>query len=174
MKSRRTIQMQEQTNPRENKATIFEERGAPTAVVPSNNIQKAIFSAPVCYSERSSKYLERRRGDETRVEQWDFGSVMASVHLAPPALCSVCMSMSPVGPPSLVESRWGLGDPPSPYSPSHICLSDTHLLSPLPPVSQTDTHAHTRNFWFPGGPRADSRDRKGCCVAGLLKYQNNL
>lgn len=102
-KSRHTIQAQEQTKPKQNKATIFEERGAQAAVVPFNNIQIAIFSAPVCYSERSSKYLERRRGDETRLEQWDFGSVMASVHLAPPALCSVCcvMSVSPVAPPPL-------------------------------------------------------------------------
>lgn len=101
-KSRRTIQLQEQTKPKQNKASIFEERGAQTAAVPFNNIQKAIFSVPVCYSERSSKYLERRRGDETRLEQWDFGSVMASVHLAPPALCSVCrvVSVSPVGPVS--------------------------------------------------------------------------
>lgn len=168
--------MQEQTNPRENKATIFEERGAPTAVVPFNNIQKAIFSAPACYSERSSKYLERRRGDETRVEQWDFGSVMASVHLAPPALCSVCrvMSMSPVGPPSLVESRWGLGDPPPPL-PHPVSAYLTHTcslsLSLSRPLSLSDTRTHTELFV----PRADSRDRKGCCVAGLLKYfQNNL
>lgn len=117
-KSRRTIQIQEQTKPKHNKATIFEERGAQAAVVPFNNIQNAIFSVPVCYSERSSKYLERRRGDETRLEQWDFGSVMASVHLAPPALCTVCrvMSMSPVGPPCLL-SPGGVSLPTSPSSP---------------------------------------------------------
>lgn len=116
-KSRRTIQTQEQTNPRENKATIFEERGAPTAGVPSNNIQKAIFSAPACYSERSSKYLERRRGDETRLEQWDFGSVMASVHLAPPALCSVCRVRVPSRPPPRLLSPGGVSVTPSPSSP---------------------------------------------------------
>lgn len=137
-KLRHTIQIQEQTKPKQNKATIFEDRGAQAAVVPFNNIQNAIFSVPVCYSERSSKYLERRRGDETRVEQWDFGSVMASVHLAPPALCSVCrvMSMSPVGLPPLVEARWGLT---AHLPPSHICLSDTHLL--------TYTHPHRQNFF---------------------------
>ena len=132
-KSRHTIQAQEQTKPKQNKATIFEERGAQAAVVPFNNIQIAIFSAPVCYSERSSKYLERRRGDETRLEQWDFGSVMASVHLAPPALCSVCcvMSVSPVAPPppppTLVESRWGPSAHLPPLPPSHICHTPAHI-----------------------------------------------
>lgn len=89
-KSQCTIQIQEQTKPKHNKASIFEEPSTQTAVVPFNNIQRAAFSVPVCYSERSSKYLERRRRDETSVEQWDYGSVMASVQLAPPALCSLC------------------------------------------------------------------------------------
>lgn len=135
---RHTIQIQEQTKPKQNKATIFEERGARAAVVPFNNIQNAIFSVPACYSERSSKYLERRRGDETRLEQWDFGSVMASVHLAPPALCSVCrvMSVSPVGPPLLVESRWGLTAHLPLFPPSHIWLSDAHLLTYTQPHRQ--------------------------------------
>lgn len=121
-KSRYTIQIQEQTKPKQNKATIFEERSTQTAIVPFNNIQSAIFSAPVCYSERSSKYLERRRGDETGLEQWDLGCVMASVHLAPPALCSVCcvVSMSPVGPP-LVLSPGGVSAPlPSPTPTPHL------------------------------------------------------
>lgn len=140
-KSRRTIQIQEQTKPKQNKATIFEERGAQAAVVPFNNIQNAIFSVPVCYSERSSKYLERRRGDETRIEQWDFGSVMASVHLAPPALCTVCrvMSMSPVGLPPLVESRWGL-TAHLPLFPHPISAYLTHTCS--------HTHSHTGFFFF--------------------------
>lgn len=121
-KSRCTIQIQEQTKPKQNKATIFEERSTQTAVVPFNNIQSAIFSVPVCYSERSSKYLERRRGDETGIEQWDFGGVMASVHLAPPALCSVCcvVSVSPVGPP-LVLSPGGVSVPaPSPHISAYL------------------------------------------------------
>lgn len=161
-KSRHTIQIQEQTKPKQNKATIFEERGAQAAVVPFNNIQNAIFSVPVCYSERSSKYLERRRGDETRLEQWDFGCVMASVHLAPPALCSVCrvVFMSPVGPPRLL-SPGGVSLPASPLFLHPISAYLTHTCS----------HTHNcagRTFLFPGGPRADCRDRKGCCVAGLL------
>lgn len=101
-KSQCTIQIQEQTKPKHNKACIFEEPSAQTAVVPLNNIQSAVFSVPVCYSERSSKYLERGRGDETGVEQWDFGRVMASVQLARPALCSLCSC------PQLVPCLWGL------------------------------------------------------------------
>lgn len=113
-KSRHTIQMQEQTKPKQNKASFFEEPKSLTARVPFNNIQSVIFSVPVCYSERPSKYLERRRGDETGLEQWDFGCVMASVHLAPPTLCSVCCaaSASPVG-PALILSLGGVPLPPS-------------------------------------------------------------
>jgi len=137
-KSRYTIQMQEQTKPKQNKANVFEERKTQTAGVPFNNIQSAIFSVPVCYSERSSKYLERRRRDETGVEQWDFGCVMAFVHLAPPALCSVCcvVSTSPVG-LLLVLSPGGVSVPL--LSPSRICLSHTHLL-------HQHKHAHTNLF----------------------------
>lgn len=125
-KSRHTIQLQEQTKPKQNKATIFEEQRAQAAIVPFNNIQSAVFSVPVCYLERSSKYLERRRGDETGKEQWDFGCVMASVQLALPALCSVCcvVSVSPFG-PLLVLRPGGVSAPPSP----HIFLSETHLLT---------------------------------------------
>lgn len=63
-------------------------------------------------------------------------------------------------PPLVVESRWGLSVP-IPFPHSHICLSDSHLL----------THTHMQNFFlggFPGGPRADRKHRKGCVVAGLL------
>lgn len=150
-KSQYTIQIQEQTKPKQNKATIFEERKTQTAVVPFNNIQSAIFSVPVCYSERSSKYLERRRGDETGIEQWDFGCVMAFVHLAPPALCSVCcvVSASPVGPP-LVLSPGGVSSvppslpPPPPAHPTPL-LSCTHLLH------HSHTHTHLFLFFlFPG------------------------
>lgn len=129
-KSWYTIQIQEQTKPKQNKASIFEGNESQTAEVPFNNIQSAVFSVPVCYSERSSKYLERRRGDETGVEQWDFGCVMAFVHLAPPALCSVCCVVSPASPP-LVPSPGGVSatTPPLPLS-----------TPPLPPLSAHLTH----------------------------------
>lgn len=128
-KSRYTIQIQEQTKPKQNKATVFEERKTQTAQVPFNNIQSAIFSVPVCYSERSSKYLERRRRDETSVEQWDVGCVMAFVHLAPPALCSVCCvaSASPVG-PLLVLRPGGVSTSFPRSTLSHTC-SIVHIFA---------------------------------------------
>lgn len=131
-KSRYTIQIQEQTKPKQNKATSFEKWSTQTAVVPFNNIQSAAFSVPVCYSECSSKYLERRRGDETGLEQWDFGCVMAFVHLAPPALCSGCCvpSVSPVG-PLLVLSPGGVSLPPQ-NPPSYL------------PIWPTPAHMHAQ------------------------------
>lgn len=120
-KSQCTIQIQEQTKPKQNKAGIFEERRTQAAVVPFNNIQSAVFSVPLCYSECSSKYLERRRGDETSVEQWDLGSVMASVLLAPPTLCS--LGPCPQLVPCLFSVQVGSHCLPRP----HVCLADTHL-----------------------------------------------
>lgn len=150
-KSRCTIQIQEQTKPKQNKASIFEGRSTQTAVVPFNNIQSAIFSVPVCYSERSSKYLERRRGDETGIEQWDFGCVMAFVHLAPPALCSVCcaVSSSPVGPP-LVLSPGGVSSPPHPHTPASFPprLLSAYLAHTCSITSPSHTHTHTRAHLF--------------------------
>lgn len=125
-KSRCTIQMQEQTKPKQNKASVFEERKTQTGWVPFNNIQSTIFSVPACYSERSSKYLERRRRDETGAEQWDFGCVMASVHLTPPTLCSVlCAVRVPCWFPTCSESRWSLShNSPVPHTPA---LWNTHM-----------------------------------------------
>lgn len=174
-KSRCTIQIQEQTKPKQNKASIFEGRSTQTAVVPFNNIQSAIFSVPVCYSERSSKYLERRRGDETGIEQWDFGCVMAFVHLAPPALCSVCcaVSSSPVGPP-LVLSPGGVSSPPHPHTPASspppppICLSRTHLLHHIT-LAHTHTHTRTPICFQPSAHRL-VRAGEGCSAAEFNNY----
>lgn len=134
-KSQCTIQIQEQTKPKQNKAGIFEERRTQTAVVPFNNIQSAVFSVPVCYSECSSKYLERRRGDETSVEQWDLGCVMASVLLAPPTLCSLCPCPQLV--PCLFSVQVGSRCLPP---PPHVCLADAHL----PHKPHTHMRVHTR------------------------------
>lgn len=152
-----TIQIQEQTKPqtkqRERSLKCEKTR---TARVPFNNIHSAVLSVPVCCSERSSKYLERRRRDETWVEQWCFGWVMASVHLSPRQPFVVCVVLlSPVG-LLLALSPGGVSDPhptspAPPPSPTRISLPHTHLLhyppTPTPPpctpsLPCTHTHVH--------------------------------
>lgn len=145
-RNRSTQFKQQQTKPKQKTTNVFEEQKTQTAWVPFNNIQGAIFSVPACYSQRSSKYLERRRRDETGLEQWDFGCVMAFVHLAPPVLCIVCcvVSTSPVGLP-LVLSPGGPSLPP--WRPSCICLSLTHLVCHTN-VKNTHKFARARTFLF--------------------------
>lgn len=77
---------------------------------------------------------------------------MASVHLAPPALCSVCRVLSWSPPPRLL----GPGGVPLPAS--HVWLSDTHLL----------THAHTRRTFCFQALHVQTKET-GRAAASLIK-----